>query len=402
MNLLSQDKYKKGPKFQADATNGYYAIPLWPEHTYKTAFSCNLGQFCYNVMGQGLTGAPHTYSRMKDIAMGTIPEPNEEDALHGDHQVEDGDIGFDYFMDDDYGVASSFNALFSFLHERYFPRINWARLTLKPSKTRFFCNNIELLGYELQPEGLRPSVDKIAKFRDYPSPRNEEELDKFLYMTTYLRRYIPGRADHARQMKQAVVYIREPVVKTKETDHERQTKSLSEEHVEGEKKGTKEAGSSSQKEVGRSRSRQNKRKGQPVMSESSVDKEAEGKIMVARKIVRDTKEKGGIKQVEGYDKDPISASAEERMKGRKKRGRMTWSKRKMGWQWGKEQEESFQWVKRSIIERATTGGDVNKQYHLSCDASQTGLGSVLFQLSKSPPGTILTSKLWGEVQVVML
>ena len=163
VNLLSQDKYKKGPKFQADATNGYYAIPLWPEHTYKTAFSCNLGQFCYNVMGQGLTGAPYTYSRMKDIAMGTIPEPDEEDALHGDHQVDDGDVGFDFFMDDDYGAASTFNALFSFLHEKYFPRINWARLTFKPSKTRFFCTNIELLGYELHPEGLRPSVDKIAK-----------------------------------------------------------------------------------------------------------------------------------------------------------------------------------------------------------------------------------------------
>ena len=67
VNLLSQEKYKKGPKFQADATNGYYAIPLWPDHTYKTAFSCNLGQFCYNVMGQGLTGAPHTYTSAKTI-----------------------------------------------------------------------------------------------------------------------------------------------------------------------------------------------------------------------------------------------------------------------------------------------------------------------------------------------
>ena len=124
VNLLSQEKFKRGPKFQVDATNGYYAIPLWEEHAYKTAFSCNLGQFCYNVMGQGLTRAPHTYSRMKDLAMGPIPKPDEEQALHGDHQGDDGDIGFDYFIDDDYGVASSFNALFSFLHEKYFPRIN--------------------------------------------------------------------------------------------------------------------------------------------------------------------------------------------------------------------------------------------------------------------------------------
>ena len=335
VNLLSQDKYKKGPKFQADATNGYYAIPLWQEHTYKTAFSCNLGQFCYNVMGQGLTGAPHTYSRMKDIAMGTIPEPNEEDALHGDQQVDDGYVGFEYFMDDDYGVASSFNALFSFLHEKYFPRINWARLTLKPSKTRFFCINIELLGYELQPAGLRPSVDKIAKIRDYPTPRNEEELDKFLYMTTYLRRYIPGRADHAQRMKQAVIYDENPGSKEVERDPD-----------------NKEGG-----------------KGQ---------------------IGNNKRGKGGRKGM-------------ERVKGngQKEGGKKTQAKVKIGWQWGREQENSFQQVKRSIIEKATTGGDVNKQYHLSCDASQIGLGAVLFQLAQSPPGTILTSKLWGEVQVVM-
>ena len=326
VNLLSQEKFKKGPKFQADATNGYYAIPLWEEHAYKTAFSCNLGQFCYNVMGQGLTGAPHTYSRMKDLAMGSIPEPDEEQALHGDQQVEDGYVGFDYFMDDNYGVASSFNALFSFLHEKYFPRINWARLTLKPSKTRFFCINIELLGYELQPAGLRPSVDKVAKIRDYPSPRNEEELDKFLYMTTYLRRYIPGRADHAQRMKQAVVY-----------DEDRDNKMRAEKDQMG--GNIRESG---------------------------------------RKGMRGVK---GNAQKEG--------------------GKRTQVKIKTGWQWGEEQEKSFQQVKRSIIERATTGGDVNKQYHLSCDASQTGLGAVLFQLSKSPPGTTLTNKLWGEEQVVM-
>lgn len=73
VNALSQEKYRLGPKFQADASNGYYVVPLWREHAYKTAFSCSLGQFCYNVIGQGLSGAPHTYSRLKDLAMGCIP-----------------------------------------------------------------------------------------------------------------------------------------------------------------------------------------------------------------------------------------------------------------------------------------------------------------------------------------
>jgi hypothetical protein len=45
-----------------DAANRYWAEPVWPTHVFKTAFSCALGQFAYKRMGQGLTGAPMTYS----------------------------------------------------------------------------------------------------------------------------------------------------------------------------------------------------------------------------------------------------------------------------------------------------------------------------------------------------
>lgn len=206
VNLLSLEKYKCGPKFQADATNGYYAIPLWPGHAYKTAFSCSLGQYCYNVMGQGLSGAPHTYSRLKDIAMGPIPSPNEEPQLHGEITINEGSVAYEYFMDDDYGVATDFQSLFNFLHHHYFPRVCWARLTLKPKKTKFFCSSIDVLGHTLLESGLRPSMDKVAKIRDYPAPTNFQELERFLYMTTFLKRFIPGRAEHARKMKEAATF----------------------------------------------------------------------------------------------------------------------------------------------------------------------------------------------------
>ena len=68
-------------------------------------------------------------------------------------------------------------------------------MTLTPKKTRFFSTTIDLLGYELQKEGLRPAIDKIAKIRDYPVPKNERELNTFLYTMTYLKRFIPGRGD---------------------------------------------------------------------------------------------------------------------------------------------------------------------------------------------------------------
>lgn len=46
--------------FQADAANGYWAVPLELRDAYKTAFPTSMGQLCYLRMGQGLTGAPRT------------------------------------------------------------------------------------------------------------------------------------------------------------------------------------------------------------------------------------------------------------------------------------------------------------------------------------------------------
>ena len=210
LNLLSQDKYLRGPKFQADAVNGYYTVPMWPTHAYKTAFSCSMGQFCYNVIGQGLSGAPHTYSRLKDIAMGIILAPNAEPSILGEGvspsmgREGHGDVGFAYFMDNDYGAAETVEGMIAFLHHHYFPRLKWARLTLKPAKSIFFNKRLGLLGHESGERGLQLSADKIAKIRDYSEPTNMVEIEQLLYLAAYLCRFISRRAEHSRIMKEAV------------------------------------------------------------------------------------------------------------------------------------------------------------------------------------------------------
>ena len=185
--------------FQADAANGYWAVPLVENHAYKTAFDTHMGQFHYLRMGQGLAGAPQTYSRMKDLFAGPIPSPNPEPALNNT-----GIPGaFEVFVDDDYGAHKTFWDQYNFLHEWYLPRLAWAGLTIKPRKSGFFLHEIEPLGLRASRTGLRPSGDKVRAIRDYPVPQNLDEVNKFLYMTTYLRRFIPGRADLAMVMKRA-------------------------------------------------------------------------------------------------------------------------------------------------------------------------------------------------------
>ncbi|RPB18092.1 hypothetical protein L211DRAFT_854477 [Terfezia boudieri ATCC MYA-4762] len=134
--------------------------------------------------------------------MGSIPEPNVERGIAGYHPEEG--LVLEYFMDDDYGAAEGFEEMFRLLMDWYFPRIAWAKLILKSMKMVFFTTTLELLGHELGRMGLRPSMDKVAKILDYPVPIDESELDKFLFMMTFLKRFMPGRVEHARIMKEEV------------------------------------------------------------------------------------------------------------------------------------------------------------------------------------------------------
>jgi hypothetical protein len=190
-----------------DASKGYWAVPVWPPHVFKTPFSRALGQFAYKRMGQGLTGAPMTYLRLKDLMAGPIPEPNAEPLISS--IAPDGDTAFEYFLVDDMEASLSFEAQFRFRHEIYFPPIAWSKLTLVTAKSSFFMPRVKGLGFVGGSLGLRPSADKVKAIHHYPVPTNEAEMDKFLFMTTYIRKFIPGRAEYARMMKEAVIQVAE-------------------------------------------------------------------------------------------------------------------------------------------------------------------------------------------------
>ena len=88
LNMLSQEKYWKEPKFQADVVNSYYAVPMWPTHAYKMAFSCSVGQFCYNVMGISSRAQRDDLS-VRDEMMGAIMTSQDLTGTRFNQDVED-------------------------------------------------------------------------------------------------------------------------------------------------------------------------------------------------------------------------------------------------------------------------------------------------------------------------
>jgi hypothetical protein len=205
---IVQTIMKAGKKvfFCTDAANSYWAIPLRRKDWLLTSFVTPSGQFCYGVMGQGLTGGTHTYSRYRDIVFGYIPEDMDADgnvipglpSVIGDS--DDGSVAFDGMVDDSYGSATDFDSMFTFLHEKFFPRCAFGPMYLKPSKSFFFFPTLEFLGLEGNTAGLRPSLRKREQILSWPTPQSQEEVEAFLYLTPFLRRFIPGRAEHHRIM----------------------------------------------------------------------------------------------------------------------------------------------------------------------------------------------------------
>jgi len=88
-----------------------------------------------------------------------------------------------------------------FLHGRFFPRCEFARHYSKPSKTFLFFRTLEFVGLQKGPDGLRPSMLKRETILRYPTPSSQAEVETFLYWTSFLRRFIPGRTELARLMK---------------------------------------------------------------------------------------------------------------------------------------------------------------------------------------------------------
>ena len=390
LNSLSSSKYKIF--WYADGANGYWAVPMWKPHAFKTAFSTVLGQFAYLRMGQGLSGAPHTYAQLKDLAMGHIPEPQAEESLTGDRE----DGAFHTFFDDDLGADTTFENQMRFLHERYFPRLHWARLVLNPVKSHFFMESISMLGFSADGSGLRPNDSKLKALGDYPTPRTEAELDSFIHMTTYLRKFIPGRAEHVRIMQTAIKKVPETVL-----DEAKRRENLDKARRWRERK--QRLG---QKPGWRSLGTGIPARGPPVARPFKSRMPAPGQPApgqpvagTAETLMSRTLAPGQPVAGTPVAETPVTGMAGAPVAGMSTKRRTVF--KSVGFQWNREADISFRSVKAAILSNACHGGDPTRQYHLSCDASQYAYGGVLFQLVGEEPGAILSSpKMVDKVRLV--
>lgn len=159
-----------------DLQSGFWQIPLHPDDREKTAFSTSRGHYEFLVMPFGLCNAPSTFQR----AMDQLTRDLRESCLP--------------YMDDVITFSSrSFDLHLQHL-ESLFKKLQAAPMVAKPNKFKVLQKEIKFLGHVISPHTIKPDPQKTAAIFNFPTPSCVKELQSFLGLVSYYRRFVLGMA----------------------------------------------------------------------------------------------------------------------------------------------------------------------------------------------------------------
>jgi hypothetical protein len=81
--------------------------------------------------------------------------------------------------------------------EQVFQRLQQANLKLKPSKCSFLQLEVNFLGNKISSKGVETDRQKIQTVLDWPTPRKVREVQGFLGLCGYYRKFVEKFADIA-------------------------------------------------------------------------------------------------------------------------------------------------------------------------------------------------------------
>lgn len=159
-----------------DIVRAYFHIPVHPEHVQKTAVCTPFGLFEFPYLNFGLCGAAQTFQRFMNEILG--------------------DFSFCYVYLDDILIFSETEEKHRKHVRLVFDRLNKYGLTIQTSKCVFGVPEISFLGHLISQDGTKPLPDKIKPILNYPQPQTVNELQRFLGILNFFRRFLPNIAQN--------------------------------------------------------------------------------------------------------------------------------------------------------------------------------------------------------------
>ncbi|KAJ9519372.1 hypothetical protein QJQ45_023170 [Haematococcus lacustris] len=157
-----------------DLQAGYHQIRITEEDVPKTAFLTPVGQFQFKVLCFGLTNAPATFQRV----MNTVFKPLINKSVL-------------VYIDDILVMSNSPEEHLVHLRE-VLQLMREHKLYAKMSKCEFNQPKLVFLGHIVGGDGIAVDPAKVQVVKDWPAPRSVKDLQAFLGLANYFRRFIPN------------------------------------------------------------------------------------------------------------------------------------------------------------------------------------------------------------------
>lgn len=168
MSNLSGSRYLSSIDLEA----AFWQIPLDNDSKQKTAFTIpQRGHFQFCVVPFGLSTASQALSRVMN------------------HIFIDMEPRVFVYLDDLIIATNSFEEHLQVLEE-VARRLRCAGLTINATKSIFCRRSLKYLGYVLDENGWNTDKEKTEAINDFPTPKSKKEIQRFLGMCGWYRRFI--------------------------------------------------------------------------------------------------------------------------------------------------------------------------------------------------------------------
>ncbi|XP_049288982.1 uncharacterized protein LOC125766930 [Anopheles funestus] len=166
-----------------DLKNSFFHVPIEKSSQKYTSFVTHTGQYEFLRAPFGLCNSPACFSRFVASAFRELIKSGEilvyvDDLIIATNSEEENITTLKKLVK----VASENGIDF-----------NW-------KKSQFLKSEVEYLGYVIKDGAYRISPDKIKAIRSFPVPRNPKELQRFLGLTGYFRKFIESYAIMAKPL----------------------------------------------------------------------------------------------------------------------------------------------------------------------------------------------------------
>ncbi|KAJ9510305.1 hypothetical protein QJQ45_015781 [Haematococcus lacustris] len=155
-----------------DLQSGYHQIRITEEDVPKTAFLTPMGQFQLKVLCFGLTNAPATFQRM----MNNVFKPLINECVL-------------VYIDDILVMSNTPEEHVQHLRQ-VLQLMRENKFYAKLAKCEFNKTQLAFLGHIVGSKGIAVDPAKVQVVKEWPTPRNLKDLQAFLGLANYFRRFI--------------------------------------------------------------------------------------------------------------------------------------------------------------------------------------------------------------------